>query len=364
MTDPFIGLMSGTSCDGLDAVLVSFDGDRPQIHAARHLAYPHTLRARLLGAALGKDEDLERAARLDVELGRLLATASADIAAAGGVALSEVRAIGSHGHTLRHRPDADPPFTLQIGDPHVIAKSTGVTTVADFRRADLALGGQGAPLACAYHAVCLGGGEARAVANIGGIANVTVLPARGEVRGYDAGPGNALMDEWIEDQRGDAYDHEGRWAAAGKVDAALLAHLLADPYFARPPPKSTGRELFSQRWLRAHLPEPPPAPEDVQATLCELTAAAVADSIAASAPDTVRVLVCGGGVHNRSLMQRLASRTQVPVCSTGEYGIDPDWVEAVAFAWFAKRTLEGMTSSLPGVTGARRPAVLGAICPP
>ncbi len=357
--------MSGTSGDGIDAVLVSFDHDQPQIHATRFCAYADEFRDRLLAAARGHADTLERVAALDVELGRLLADACIAIAAEADTALTGIAAIGSHGHTIRHRPDADPPFSMQIGDPHVIAKMTGITTVADFRRADIALGGQGAPLAPAFHAVALAAAtEARAVVNIGGIANVTVLPAAGDVLGYDAGPGNALMDEWIADNLGEAFDRGGRWAASGQVDETLLERLLADAYFARPPPKSTGRELFNRRWLGERLPEPPPAAANVQATLCELTAAAVADSIGTFAPDTARVLVCGGGALNDSLMQRLAQRVHVPVSSTGAYGVDPEWVEAVAFAWFARRTLENLPANLPSVTGASRPAVLGAVYPP
>ena len=364
MIDPFIGLMSGTSSDGIDAVLATFENDKPLVHATHSLAYDTAFRERLLAAMHGSRDDVDSVAALDAELGLLLAKACREIARKADVPLPEVRAIGSHGHTLRHRPDAQPPYTVQIGDPHTIAKTTGVTTVADFRRADIALGGQGAPLAPMFHAVCLAGEEPRAVVNIGGISNVTLLTARGEVIGYDAGPGNALMDEWIGAHRGLLFDRDGLWAAAGNVDEALLARLLADPYFGRPAPKSTGRELFNQHWLGELLGSDARDAADVQATLCECTAAAIADSIAAFAPDTERVLVCGGGVHNASLMQRLARRCPAPVASTEAFGIEPDWMEAIAFAWFARCTLENRAASLPSVTGASRPAVLGAICPP
>ncbi len=200
--------------------------------------------------------------------------------------------------------------------------------------------------------------------NIGGIANVTLLPAAGAVRGYDAGPGNALMDEWAARHRGEPYDRDGRWAASGQLHGPLLQRLLSEPYFSRPVPKSTGRELFNQTWLAEHIAADCPDAVDVQATLCELTAAAIVDSVAAHGPDTARVLVCGGGVHNTALMRRLAERSPAPVSSTADYGVDPDWMEAMAFAWFAKCTLENRPANLPSVTGAARPAVLGAICPP
>ncbi|MDH3451341.1 MAG: anhydro-N-acetylmuramic acid kinase [Gammaproteobacteria bacterium] len=364
MTASFIGLMSGTSTDGIDAVLVTFDNDRPHIHATHHLAYDDEFRRRLLAAMQGERDDLDSVATLDVELGRLLSLACREIAQQASMPVSAISAIGSHGHTVRHRPDSQPPFTVQIGDPHIIAKSTGVTTVADFRRADIALGGQGAPLAPAFHAACFTAGEPRAVVNIGGIANVTLLPPAGEVRGYDAGPGNALMDEWISAHLSVPFDRDGHWGAGGQVNQPLLARLLSDEYFNRPAPKSTGRELFNQQWLAAHLGSDSLTAVDVQATLCELTAAAIVDSIAVHAPETAHVLVCGGGVHNAALMQRLTKRSPAPVASTGEFGVDPDWLEAMAFAWFAKRTLDNRAANVPGVTGATRPAVLGAVCPP
>jgi len=364
VSDSFIGLMSGTSGDGIDAVLASFENHTPQVHATYCLTYEDPFRQRLLAAMRGDQDDVDSVAALDAELGQLLAKVCRELARQAGIPLNEVRAIGSHGHTLRHRPDSQPRYTLQIGDPHIIAKVTGVTTVADFRRADLALGGQGAPLASAFHAICLAGEEPRAIVNIGGIANVTVLTSEGEVLGYDAGPGNALMDEWIAAHRDLPFDRDGLWAAEGQVDEALLERLLGDPYFARPAPKSTGREKFNQQWLDDLLGSDSRPAVDVQATLCECTAAAIADSISAYAPDTAQVLVCGGGVHNATLMQRLAHRSSAPVSSTSSFGVEPDWMEAIAFAWFAKRTLDNCTANLPSVTGASRAAVLGAICPP
>lgn len=364
MTDLFIGLMSGTSADGVDAVMVSFQGDRPRVRATHYHHYDSDFRQRLLAVMHGRADDLKAVASLDVELGRLLAQTCRELARKADVPLARVLAIGSHGQTLRHSPDTEPPFTVQIGDPHTVAKATGVTVVADFRRADMALGGQGAPLAPAFHAVCLAGDESRAVVNIGGISNVTLLPVSGEVRGYDAGPGNALMDEWTSAHRNLPFDRDGSWAASGRVDPALLTRLLADDYFKRRPPKSTGRELFNQPWLQARLGSESLPAADVQATLCELTAAAIVDSIAAGAPETARVLICGGGAHNASLMERLAARSPAPIASTGEFGVDPDWMEAIAFAWFAKRTLAGNDANLPSVTGASRATVLGAVCQP
>jgi len=356
--------MSGTSGDGIDAVLATFENHTPHVHATHCLTYEDTFRQRLLAAMRGDQDDVDSVAALDAELGQLLAKVCQELARQADIPLTEVRAIGSHGHTLRHRPDTQPPYTLQIGDPHIIAKTTGVTTVADFRRADLALGGQGAPLAPAFHAICLAGEEPRAVVNIGGIANVTLLTPAGEVLGYDAGPGNALMDEWITTHRGLPFDRNGNWAAQGQVDEALLERLLGDPYFTRPAPKSTGREAFNQQWLGDLLGSGPLAAVDVQATLCECSAAAITDSISAYAPDTARVLVCGGGVHNASLMQRLAQRSAPAVRSNRAVGGEPDLKGAIAFGMVAKGPPGNRTVSLPSVTGASRPAVLGAICPP
>ncbi|HET6397787.1 MAG TPA: anhydro-N-acetylmuramic acid kinase, partial [Pseudoxanthomonas sp.] len=272
--------------------------------------------------------------------------------------------IGSHGQTVRHRPGGEAPFTLQIGDGNVIAERSGIATVADFRRRDVAAGGHGAPLVPAFHAALLHSeSEDRAVLNLGGIGNYTLLPRQGPVRGFDTGPANALLDAWCQRHTGAAFDADGAFAAGGTVDEALLARLLDEPWFALPPPKSTGREQFHLDWVQARL-RGGESPADVQATLLELSAATAADALRAHQPRTARVLACGGGVRNPVLMRRLAARLPgVAVESTAAHGLDPDFVEAMAFAWLARQTLAGLPGNLPAVTGARGPRVLGVVHP-
>jgi anhydro-N-acetylmuramic acid kinase len=365
-----LGLNSGTSADGIDAALVRFaDGSehaRCELVAGRTYRWEDAMRARLVHLGQGGDcTSLDEFGALDVQAARAFADAATALLADAGVAASEVRAIGSHGQTLRHRPEAAVPFTLQVGDGNVIAERTGITTVADFRRRDVAAGGHGAPLLPALHAALLRApGESRAVLNLGGIANLTLLPAHGDVRGFDTGPANALLDAWCERHTGAAFDAEGAFAARGGVDDALLETLRAEPWFALPPPKSTGREQFHLAWLEARLGTGARAAQDVQATLLELTAASVADALRATQPDTARVLVCGGGVHNPRLLQRIAARLPgMLVESTAAHGVDPDLVEAMGFAWLARQTLASRPGNLPSVTGARGPRVLGAIYP-
>ena len=289
---------------------------------------------------------------------------------ANGTDVQQVRAIGSHGQTILHLPWATPSRTLQIGDPNLVAALTGVTTIADFRRADVAAGGQGAPLAPAFHAWKFRAGRVnRVVLNIGGIANITILPAAPaeQVRGFDTGPGNTLMDAWIQQRRGCDYDEQGHWAATGNVRQDLLKQALSDPYFTAPPPKSTGKDDFNLAWLATHTDKTGSAcrDEDLQATLLELTAVSIAEAISAKAPGADELLVCGGGVHNPVLMRRLQSLLPgLAVKSTGACGIDPDAVEAVTFAWLARQRLENTPANLPSVTGAERAVVLGAIYEP
>ena len=360
----YVGLISGTSADGIDAALVRFEGDTPHTLAALVLPWPSELRERIL--AVAQDEaplDLDAYGRLDVAIGTCFADAARHLLERSDTPASTVRAIGSHGQTVRHRPGGAYPFTLQIGDPGVIAERCGIDVVADFRRADVAAGGQGAPLLPALHAMLLAApGRTRVVLNLGGIANITVLGADGRVLGFDTGPANGLLDAWCLRHRGEAFDRDGAFAASGRVDEALLRALLADPYFALPPPKSTGREHFHLAWLDAQPRVAELAAADVQATLLELTARSVAEAILAHAADAADVLACGGGVHNPVLMRRLgellAPRT---VASTAASGIDPDYLEATAFAWLARQRLLGLPGNLPAVTGARGPRVLGAI---
>ena len=377
----FLGLISGTSVDGIDAALVSF-APHPILHAAQTFALPDALAHEVLrvsqsDAQLAPDDF----GALDTRLGAAFAAAANALIESSGLARSGIVAIGSHGQTLRHRPSGDAPFSLQLGDASVIAEGTGITTVADFRRRDVAAGGQGAPLVPAFHAAIFADpGESRAVLNIGGIANLTLLPASAAegmaqpqgrsrpapaheaVRGFDTGPGNGLMDAWCLHHRGERFDRDGQFAASGCLQEPLLARLLDDPWLALPPPKSTGRDQFHLAWLQTRLDGLALSAADVQATLCEFTAASVVQALQRSQPDVRRLLVCGGGVHNRQLMSRLmALLPRLAVVSTASLGVDPDFVEAMAFAWLARESLAGRPGNLPQVTGARGLRVLGAI---
>lgn len=357
----FLGLISGTSVDGIDAALVRFS-PAPQVLFGRTYPLPAALADEVLRLSQAEARiTLDEAGRLDTRLGQAFAAAALQALADSGTLARDVTAIGSHGQTLRHDPRGDAPFTLQLGDANVIAERTGITTVADFRRRDVAAGGHGAPLMPAFHAAVLRAEhEDRAVLNLGGIANLTLMPRDGVVRGFDTGPANGLMDAWCLEHRGQPYDHDAAFAREGRVDETLLAALMADPWFALPPPKSTGRDQFQLQWLRARLGGQSPA--DVQATLCELSAATVADALRREQPGCARLLACGGGAHNPLLMQRLAARLPgVAVASTASVGVDPDFVEAAGFAWLARETLAGRPGNLPAVTGAAGPRVLGAV---
>ena len=372
MAGYYIGLMSGTSLDGIDAVLVGLEAQRPELLEARTLPWPASL-LRSLRECTSTTRPLTLCAigELDAAIGEALGRAALTLLEASKLPAGAVRAIGSHGHTLFHAPEADPPFSWQCGDPARIAEITGIDTVADFRRRDIAAGGQGAPLVPAFHqALFRHPTERRAVLNIGGMANLTLLPPTAgqtpprSVTGFDTGPGNVLLDGWAQRHLGTAFDANGDWARGGKVSDRLLQHLLEDPYFERPPPKSTGREHFGMEWLEARLRDIDPAPsaQDVQTTLLALSAQSICRALRANAPDTERLLVCGGGAHNTCLMQALdRSLPDTRVESTRAHGLDPDWVEATAFAWLAKRALERVPGNLPTVTGARHPAILGAI---
>lgn len=366
MNDPaelYVGLISGTSADGIDAALMRFHGDTPELLAALTHPWPDALRQRMLAVAQGEHPiDLDELGRLDVALGHGFAAATQRLLSQAAVDARQVRAIGSHGQTLRHRPSGPHPFTLQMGDPNVIAEQCGIDVVADFRRADVAAGGQGAPLLPAMHAMLLTPDvDARVVLNLGGIANITRLGA-GEVLGFDTGPANGLLDAWCLRHRGEAFDRDGVFAAGGAPDPVLLEALLADPYFSLAPPKSTGREHFHLAWLDAHPRVQQLSPQDVQATLLELSVRTVADAIEAHAQGTADVLVCGGGVHNPVLMARLqAVLSPRAVQSTAAFGVDPDFLEAMAFAWLARQRLLDRPGNLASVTGARGPRVLGAI---
>ncbi|HHW4681119.1 MAG TPA: anhydro-N-acetylmuramic acid kinase, partial [Xylella taiwanensis] len=308
---------------------------------------------------------LDQLGWLDAQVGLAFAAAAKALIAKTGVKHTQIRAIGSHGQTVRHRPLGDLPFTWQFGDAHRITELTGITTVADFRRRDIAAGGQGAPLMPAFHLAMLGSTtENRAVLNLGGIANLTLIPVTGPVLGFDTGPANALLDSWYQRHHNGTFDQNGEFAARGQINQQLLSRLLADPWFTRPPPKSTGREQFHLNWVTKQLEPVLPSPADVQATLLELTAITVADALLRQQPKTHRLIICGGGVHNPVLMARLAAHLpNVAVESIQTYGLDPDYLEAMGFAWLAAQILDGQPGNLPSVTGARGLRLLGAIHP-
>ena len=349
--------------DAIDAALVDFSQAPLKVVAASATPYAKDLKARI-SAMIENPETvaLDEIGALDVEVGRAFAQAANALMRQAGIQAREVAAIGSHGQTLRHRPDLSAPFSWQIGDPNVLTEATGITVVADFRRRDVAAGGQGAPLLPVFHdQVFRSNHEDRVIGNLGGIANVTILRRDATVTGFDTGPANRLLDAWIGEHQKRDYDAGGAWAATGEVDATLLKELLQEPYLKLPPPKSTGRELFNLSWLKSKLGLFERRPEDVQATLQEYTAETVVDAVKRYAPGA-SLYLCGGGAHNAALMgamrRRLASSQ---VASTQALGLNPDFVEAIAFAWFAKNTLEGRTSSAGSVTGARGARILGGV---
>lgn len=385
-TDLYLGLISGTSMDGIDAVLIDFSNRQGKLLAGRTFAYAAGLRATL--DQLRRDPDHFPAAslaRLDAEVGQAFADAALALIDEAGIPADAVRAIGSHGQTVLHRPDDAYAHTLQIGDPSRIAEATGIDVVADLRRADLAAGGQGAPLAPLIHQALLADhAEHRLVINLGGIANVTLLPASGGVSGFDTGPANCFMDDWYrahgfrshrldpddtgpcKDETSCRYDADGAWAASGTLDPALLQRLLDDPYFDRAPPKSTGIEYFSPAWLQARLPgDAAQRPADIQATLAEFSAQTLVEAIGrfvAFRPD--RILLCGGGVANSHLVARIGARLEgIELQSTAELGVDPGFIEATLIAWLAREHLAGHSIQTPNITGAAHPVHLGALWP-
>jgi anhydro-N-acetylmuramic acid kinase len=359
----YLGLMSGTSMDAIDASLVDFDAAPLRIVASSATAFDPALKRRIASLIESADHvALDELGQIDVALAEAFAQAALDLLHSAGTGTGAVTAIGSHGQTIRHRPDLPLPFTWQIGDPNTLAEKTGITVVADFRRRDVAAGGQGAPLLPVFHdQVFRSDEEDRVIVNLGGIANVTILSRDATVTGFDTGPGNRLLDAWIAEHQGLDFDENGRWASTGRCDATLLDQLLDEPYLNLPPPKSTGRELFNIPWLRTKLGLFARRPQDVQATLLEFTAASVAAAVLRYAPGAA-LYVCGGGARNQALLSAISRLVAPnPVSSTAVLGLDPDYVEAVAFAWFARRTLAGQTSSAGSVTGARGARILGGV---
>ncbi|HSP59369.1 MAG TPA: anhydro-N-acetylmuramic acid kinase [Halomonas sp.] len=373
----FVGLMSGTSLDGIDAVLVDIDqAGQPRLVAAHAEPMPEALHEQLWTLCHAQQASFAELARAEDSFCRLQAQAVDALLASSKTPTSAISALGSHGQTIEHAPsghDGGPPYTLQLDNPSLLAELTGCAVVADFRRRDLAAGGQAAPLAPAFHqALFRAPGEWRLVLNLGGFANLTLLPPAEDERsplGFDTGPANALLDAWHARHRRVRFDAGGRWSATGRVDEALLERLLADPFFHRPPPRSTGREAFHLGWLDAQLTGKE-RPEDVQATLAELTAASVAMGVMMAreqldAPPASALIPCGGGAHNPDLLNRLARRLpETPLVASAEWGWPADWLEGGAFAWLAWRRLAGLPGNLPSVTGACGPRLLGGLYAP
>lgn len=361
----YIGVMSGTSLDGVDVVLAAIDDKMVAQQASLTWPMPIALKEAVLSICQGQPLTLSQMGQLDTRLGKLFAEAVLALMAQEQLSAKDIVAIGCHGQTIWHEPTGDAPHTLQIGDNNQIAALTGVTVVGDFRRRDIALGGQGAPLVPAFHHALLAHPiERRIVLNIGGIANISLLFPDKPVRGYDTGPGNMLMDAWIWRQLGKPYDKDAQWASGGKVVLPLLQNMLSDPYFAAPAPKSTGREYFNYGWLERQLAIFPALdPRDVETTLVELTAVTISEQVLLCG-GCERLLVCGGGSRNPLLMARLSALLPgTEVTTTDEAGISGDDMEALAFAWLAWRTLAGLPGNLPSVTGASQASVLGAIYP-
>ncbi|GFM51438.1 anhydro-N-acetylmuramic acid kinase [Pseudomonas capsici] len=359
----YIGVMSGSSLDGIDIALLEQD-DRPRLLATHYIPMPEDLYTELLGLCSSGADELARAAIAEQKWVKLVAQGVATLLQEQNMVAGQIRAIGSHGQTIRHEPGRG--FSIQIGNPALLAELTEITVVSDFRRRDIAAGGQGAPLVPAFHEALFDDNkDRRAVLNIGGFSNLSIIESDRPVSGFDCGPGNVLLDAWIQSQRHQSFDRDGAWAASGQVDPALLKGLLSDQFFLTKGPKSTGREVFNLGWLHHHLFQLPTiAPENVQATLLELTALTITESLQAAQSSTTELLVCGGGAHNVALMDRLAALLpETKVSSTAKFGVDPDWVEAMAFAWLAHCCLESVPANRPTVTGARGLRVLGAIYP-
>jgi anhydro-N-acetylmuramic acid kinase len=361
----YIGIMSGTSMDAIDAALVDFSDNKLKILATHRIPMPEGLKKQVL-QLMQNSISLAHFGEIDRRFGILFADAALGLINKKLVPREQIEAIGSHGQTIFHQPLGDQPFTMQIGDPNIISAKTGITTIADFRRKDMAFGGQGAPLAPAFHGYLFRSPQDCFVVNIGGIANVTYLAAKPSenIVGFDTGPGNTLLDQWCKSHKNTAFDNRGAWAQSGIINEKLLALCLQDPYFHKAAPKSTGREYFNLSWLKKRLMKVNlfTKAEDVQATITELTARTIAEAIMPFSKNAQKIWVCGGGAKNTFLMSRLQQLCQpMMVLSAADFGVDPDWIEAAAFAWLAKQTLEQKTGNIPSVTGAQKSAILGGI---
>ena len=362
----YLGLMSGTSVDAIDASAVRFSSNQDIDFLACHThEIPTAIKQKIIELNHPDSNELHRTMSLDMELGKLFAEATKTLLKKSKLNSEEIIAIGSHGQTIRHQIESEPHYTLQIGNPNIIAELTKITTIADFRSRDIVVGGQGAPLVPAFHqALFKHETEDRIILNVGGMANLTFLWANKNTEGFDTGPGNVLMDYWFNKNQNGAFDTNGEWASTGKPNPDLLKKLLQDKYFSQSPPKSTGRELFDAHWLEGHIKSTNDSPENIQATLLNLTVESISNAVESWGPKPCEVFVCGGGANNNFLMENLAKRLpNYEIASTEKLGLKPNWVEACAFAWLAKRCLEGKPGSLPSVTGASKETVLGAIYP-
>ncbi len=365
MDDLYVGIMSGTSLDGIDIALTSFcsSTQSAELLGALCVAFPPSLRNDLLQLCQPGDNELYRAGIAGQQWARLAAQGVNQLLQQQHLSSAQISAIGSHGQTIRHHPKDG--FSVQIGAPALLAELCNIDVICDFRSRDLAAGGEGAPLVPAFHQWLLGDlQQPKVLINIGGFANLTLLGIDGSVTGFDSGPGNVLLDYWAQQHTGRAFDMNGVWAASGTVITSLLARMLQDPYFSRAAPKSTGREYFNPDWLASQLAGHDYVPADVQATLGELSARSIVEALQTCSPQPEQAYICGGGAHNGWLMQRLQQRlSPTPVQSTAALGVDPDWMEAIAFAWLAWRCNKRLSGNLPAVTGARGERILGAVYP-
>lgn len=371
MDDLYIGLMSGTSIDGIDAALVDLSNNKFKLLGTLYQPYPDAIKTSLGVVIREKKISLADLTTLDNELAILNAQTVNTLIRNTDQDSGDITAIGYHGQTVFHEPDGKHPNSLQLGDPNILLEHTGISVVADFRRMDMAVGGQGAPLVPAFHQFLFQNSlqthsQNRAILNIGGIANLTILSADAKqpITGFDTGPGNCLLDEWIQLQRNQAFDKDGQWAEQGKLDTNILQNLLDDPYFTKAPPKSSGREYFHLDWLlNGKKIDPASLPaQDMQTTLTFLTAKSITNALKEHAANTQQVFVCGGGAHNDFLMSVIQQQlAEIRLTTTAELGLDPDWVEASAFAWLAQQRIEQRTANIISVTGAQKPVVLGAL---
>jgi anhydro-N-acetylmuramic acid kinase len=370
----FIGLMSGTSVDGIDVALVSFRGNQVELKGQYLYPIDDSTKQQIISISTPEQQSdgfdqVEALAELDVELGRLFAKATKQLLKQKNLTANDIRAVGSHGQTIRHRPNRAAPFSIQIGDPNIIAELTGIDTIADFRRMDIAAGGQGAPLVPAFHdSLFRNKKQSRVILNLGGIANITILHKDTDqsVVGYDTGPANTLLDNYFCRQFPDShldFDKDSLFAKTGQTNQALLATLLSDEYFNQSLPKSTGREYFSLNWLDKSLAQLTEKilPEDIQRTLLELTVISIKDAINAQNIDNYQVYACGGGMHNSFLLERLSDELSTIILTTNAVGIDGDYLEAMTFAWLARQRILELPGNLPSVTGASKAKVLGSV---